>query len=117
MTEAHGRPVQTRPTKEELERAWEYKIRRRSAILMIALAISFCALVFGMVVEEIASDDLSNRLEKVAKDPYGYMQVGLEGYADTIAFASRMKQIGLVAVIIVNAALILNLETAVGIRV
>ena len=55
-------------------------------------------------------------LTKIAENPYSYEGSDLASYRDTIALSGRLQQIGLVAVLIVTGALIVNLEAAVGIR-
>jgi hypothetical protein len=116
MTEAHGRLLDARPTEEERERVREYKIRRRSALLIILWGAAICTLVLGMAIQEGASYGLEQELTKVAADPFSYARSDVAVYQDTIAFASRMQQVGLVAVLVATGALIVNLESAVGIR-
>lgn len=116
MTEAHGRLVYAQPTEEDLERIREDKIRRRSAWLIIAWVAALLLLLFGMVMGESATNELADEYAEMAKDPLGYRGGSLEGLQDTIALSNRMQQVGLVAVLVVTCALIVNLETAVGIR-
>lgn len=116
MTEAHERLLHTRSTEEERERVREFKIRRRSALLIILWGAAIAALVLGMVIQEDATNGLERELDKVAKDPYSYVRSDVAVYQDTISLASRMQQVGLVAVLVVTGALIVNLEAAVGIR-
>lgn len=116
MTEAHGRLVYAQPTEEDLERIREDKIRRRSTWLIIAWGIAISILVLGMAIGEGASYGLERELTKIAEDPYSYEESDLAPYRDNIALGGRLQQIGLVAVLVVTCALIVNLETAVGIR-